>query len=275
MLEIPESRVLAAQISETLAQKTIIEARAATSPHGFAWYNGDPAAYDELLSGHTITGALALGGQVEIVAGPLRLLLHDGINARYFLPQEKLPDKHQLLLRFDDHSALVCTVQMYGGMEAYLAGANDNPYYLVACEKPNPLTEDFSESYFAALIRAAGPKLSAKALLATEQRIPGLGNGCLQDILFNARINPQTKLLAFREGDMLALFNSVKQTLQDMTEGGGRDTEKNLFGQYGGYTTILSSKTYGQPCPLCGGAILRKSYLGGNIYFCPHCQPLL
>jgi formamidopyrimidine-DNA glycosylase len=209
------------------------------------------------------------------MAGSLRLLLQEGINARYFRPGDKLPERHQLLLNFSDGSALTCTVQMYGGMLVYEEGANDNPYYLAACAKPGPLTEAFNEEYFAALIRAGGPKLSVKALLATEQRIPGLGNGCLQDILFRARLNPQTKMFALREGDMLALFNSVKETLQAMTEGGGRDTEKDLFGQAGGYQTILSSKTYGKPCPACGGAILRKSYLGGNVYFCLHCQPQL
>jgi len=275
MLEIPESRVLAAQISETLGGKTITEARAATSPHGFAWYGGDPAAYNELLFGHTITGAKALGGQVEIMAGPMRLLFHDGVNARYFAPQSKLPDKHQLLLRFNDGSALVCTVQMYGGMVAYLEGTNDNHYFLVARDKPDPLTDAFSEAHFESIVNAAGPKLSLKALLATEQRIPGLGNGCLQDILFRARLHPQTKLLALGEGDIAALFKSVKETLLAMRQGGGRDTEKDLFGQAGGYRTILSSKTYSQPCPVCGGAILRKAYLGGNVYFCPHCQPLL
>ena len=275
MLEIPESQALAAQISETLTEKIIVAALAATSPHGLAWYRGDPADYDKLLSGYTVLGAQALGGQVEIMAGPMRLLLHDGINARYFEPGAKLPEKHQLLLRFDDASALVCTVQMYGGMQAYQAETNDNPYYMAARQKPNPLTEAFSENYFAAIIRAGGPKLSAKALLATEQRIPGLGNGCLQDILFNARIHPQTKMIDLRDGDMLTLFSSVKKTLLAMTEGGGRDTEKDLFGQEGGYKTILSNKTYGRPCPVCAGAIVRKSYLGGNIYFCPQCQPLL
>jgi formamidopyrimidine-DNA glycosylase len=275
MLEIPESLVLAAQISETLAGKTITEAWAATSPHGLAWYNGGPAAYGALLSGHTLTGAQALGGMVEILAGPMRLLLHDGINARYFKAGDKLPERHQLLLRFDDDSALVCVVQMYGGIAAYKEGDYDNPYYQVALKRPNPLTEDFSEDYFASLIRAAGPNLSLKALLATEQRIPGLGNGCLQDILFKAGLNPQTKLFSLREGDMLSIFNSVKETLQAMRAGGGRDTEKDLFGQAGGYRTLLSNKTYARPCPVCGGAIERKSYLGGNIYFCPQCQPLL
>jgi formamidopyrimidine-DNA glycosylase len=257
-----------------LAGKTITEARAATSPHGLAWYRGDPAEYDALLSGYTVAGAQALGGQVEIMAGPMRLLLHDGINARYYQAGEKLPEKHQLLLRFDDDSALVCTVQMYGGMQVYKAETNDNPYYVVACQKPSPLTEAFSENYFAAMIRAGGPKLSAKALLATEQRIPGLGNGCLQDILFKARIHPQNKMLDLHDGDMLNLYISIKETLHAMTEGGGRDTEKDLFGQKGGYRTILSNKTYNKPCPVCGDIILRKTYLGGNIYFCPQCQPL-
>ena len=275
MLEIPESQVLAAQICATLAGKTISGALAAASPHGLAWYSGDPAAYGEMLVGHTLTEARALGGQVEMWAGPLRLLLQDGINARYFKPGDALPDRHQLLLNFSDGSALTCTVQMYGGMTLYEEGANDDPYYLAACSKPNPLTEDFSEEHFAALIRSGGPKLSVTALLATEQRIPGLGNGCLQDILFAARVNPQTKMMALRDGDMLAIFDSVKQTLRAMTDGGGRDTEKDLFGQVGGYATILSNKTYGRPCPLCGGGIIRKSYLGGNVYFCPACQPLL
>ena len=275
MLEIPESHVLAEQITQTLAQKTIMEAKAASSPHGLAWYRGDPADYDDLLTGHTINNAQALGGQVEIKAGSMRLLLHDGINVRYYKPGEKLPDKHQLMLRFSDESALVCTVAMYGGMQAYEAGSNDNYYYEVACKCPNPLTDTFNEEHFAALIRLAGPKLSVKALLATEQRIPGLGNGCLQDILFKAGLNPQTKLLSLREGDMLLLFNSLKETLKAMAKGGGRNTEKDLFGQPGGYRTILSNKTYSEPCPVCGSAILRKAYLGGNVYFCLQCQPLL
>ena len=275
MLEIPESHVLAAQIAKTLAGKTVIEARAASSPHGLAWYRGDPADYDKMLTGYTVNGAQALGGQVEVIAGPMRLLLHDGINVRYYEPGEKLPEKHQLMLRFNDESALVCTVQMYGGMQAYEAGTNDNYYYEVARSCPNPLTDAFNEDHFASLIRIAGPKIRIKALLATEQRIPGLGNGCLQDILFKAGINPQTKLVSLREGDMLLLFNSLKETLKAMAEGGGRDTEKDLFGQPGGYRTVLSNKTYSKPCPKCGSAILRKSYMGGNVYFCRQCQPLL
>ena len=117
--------------------------------------------------------------------------------------------------------------------------------------------------------------LSIKALLATEQRIPGLGNGALQDILFNACIHPKTKLEALSQAEKTSLFGSVKQTLLDMTFKGGRDTEKDLFGNAGGYPTILSSKTLDKPCPRCGVTIVRQAYLGGNVNFCPTCQPVI
>lgn len=59
------------------------------------------------------------------------------------------------------------------------------------------MSEEFSKEYFMELINAEdAQKKTAKAFLATEQTIPGLGNGVLQDILYNARIHPKTKINA-------------------------------------------------------------------------------
>jgi len=74
-------------------------------------------------------------------------------------------------------------------------------------------------------------------LLAAEQRIPGLGNRTLQDILFNARIHPKKKVSTFTEDDKKHIYNSTKSTLKEMLSKGGRDTEKDLFGNPGGYIT--------------------------------------
>ena len=109
--------------------------------------------------------------------------------------------------------------------------------------------------------------------MAIEQRIPGLGNGVLQDILFQAHLHPKTKLQGLTEIQRNNLYWSIKNTLLQMAQQGGRNTEKDLFGANGGYHTILSNKTWQKPCPVCGGEIIRQTYLGGNIYFCPHCQP--
>jgi len=211
MIELPEAAVLARQIEETLSGKRIKSVIAAQTPHKLAWYFGDPQKYGELLTGKTISRAAACGGMVEITAGNAKLLFSDGVNLRYCRQREKLPDKHQLLLEFDDGSFLVGWVQMYGGLSAFPEGKNDNKYYLVARERPSPLSDDFDEAYFESLVDDAATKLSLKAFLATEQRIPGLGNGVLQDILFNAKMHPKTKLGALSPTDRRSLFVSVKK----------------------------------------------------------------
>jgi formamidopyrimidine-DNA glycosylase len=113
-----------------------------------------------------------------------------------------------------------------------------------------------------------------KALLATEQRIPGLGNGVLQDILFNAGVHPKRKKSTLSDFQKAELFHCLKVTLKSMTDRGGRDTEKDLFGNLGGYKSVLSKNTYSVPCPNCGDTIIKEAYLGGTIYYCPACQPL-
>jgi formamidopyrimidine-DNA glycosylase len=180
-----------------------------------------------------------------------------------------------MLLEFEDGSALSLNVQMYGGMGAFINGELDNAYYKVAKEKPSPLSAKFDKTYFDALISPAGlEKLSLKALLATEQRIPGLGNGVLQDILFNARMHPKKKTGTLSAKDKENIFDSVKNTLSAMTQQGGRDIENDLFGNPGGYKSILSKNTAGKPCTVCGTVIKKEAYMGGSIYYCEKCQLL-
>ncbi|WP_368220930.1 zinc finger domain-containing protein, partial [Anaerotruncus rubiinfantis] len=70
------------------------------------------------------------------------------------------------------------------------------------------------------------------------------------------------------------LFSCVRQVLREMTEAGGRDTERGLFGEPGCYHTKMSAKNYPGFCPVCGAPVVRKAFLGGNVYFCPKCQPV-
>ena len=274
MIELPEAVTLAKQLTETLAGKTIRNVVADRSPHKFAWYFGDPQQYGVLLNGKVIDRATNYGGQVEIAAGDARITFSDGVNLRYFQQGEKLPDKHQLLLEFDDGSFLVGSVQMYGGLMAFPVGQNDNQYYLVAKERPSPLSPDFNEAYFDSLFSSGTDKLSLKAFLATEQRIPGIGNGVLQDILFNARMHPKKKVATLSSADRKLLFDAIKSTLAEMVAAGGRDTDTDLFEQPGGYVTKLSKNTVGQPCSVCGGTVQKEAYMGGSVYYCSTCQSM-
>ena len=272
MLEIPEAAVLAEQCRKILTGKIIQRAKAAHSPHGFAFYSGDPALYGAMLEGKTFRGAVAQGGKVALLAENLELSISDGVNLRYLFPGEKHPEKHQLLVECTDGSALYATIQIAGGISCMPEGIDDNFYAAVAREKPSPLTDAFDESYFAAMLEKATPSLSAKAFLATGQRIPGLGNGCLQDILWRAKIHPKRKIATLDKAETETLFTTVKTVLTEMMEKGGRDTEKDLFAKPGGYVTVMSKKNQEMLCPFCGGGIRRMAYLGGNVYVCEHCQ---
>ena len=203
------------------------------------------------------------------------VVFSDGVNLSYFANDHKIPKKHQLLIIFEDSSILCASVQMYGGLLCAKENELDNKYYLTAKEKPSPLLKKFDETYFNSIISDSGlQKLSVKALLATEQRIPGLGNGVLQDILFNSGIHPKKKVSTLSAADFKSIFESVKTTLKEMAEKGGRDTEKDLFGNFGGYKTLCSKNTAGKPCPQCGSPIQKSSYMGGSVYYCDKCQKL-
>lgn len=274
MLEIPEAFAMAKQLEETLKGKVISRVIAAKSPHGFAWYFGEPAAYDELLTGKQITGAVSYGGRPELHAEDMVLSVGDGVNIRYYPKDKKRPDKHQLLVEFEDGDAIICTVQMYGGMWVFKDGENEDFYYLAAKEKPSPLSEDFDKEYFRSLLTEDISKISAKAFLATEQRIPGLGNGVLQDILWKAHIHPKRKMNTLTEHEMDEMYGCVKAVLKEMTDAGGRNTEKNLFGNPGGYATVMSKKNKENFCPACGGWVSQMAYMGGKVYVCETCQKL-
>ena len=273
MIEIPEAIVLSRQLNETITGKKIAGVIAAGSPHKFAWFFGEPSEYDALLRGRMIGKTAAYGCRVEIEAEGAFLHFGDGVILRYYEAGEKLPAKHQLLITFDDDTALVGTVAMYGGLWAFPEGAmDDNFYYVAAKNAVPPLSEAFDYAYFQTLFSEKSLKMSAKAFLATEQRIPGLGNGVLQDILLNAKIHPKKKMDTMSDEQRRGIFDSVKSTLAAMTDGGGRDTERDLFGNQGGYKTRLSKHNSLLLCPDCGGAVKKEAYMGGSVYFCENCQ---
>jgi formamidopyrimidine-DNA glycosylase len=273
MIELPEAIVIARQITETLGGRRVARAVANASPHKFAWYTGDPAEYNDRLAGKVVGTAAGVAGSIEIHVGDMLLAI--GAPIRYHAKDAKRPKKHQLLIEFEDGTAISSSAQMWGGFFCFPAGEKGGfADYDIAKTRPSPLSDAFDRAYFGSLFNEDTPKLSAKAFLATEQRIPGLGNGVLQDILWTARIHPKRKMGELSDPAIDAMYEAVKHVLAEMTMQGGRDTEKDLFGHPGGYETILSRHTVDTPCPVCGTIIRKESYLGGSIYYCAGCQKL-
>jgi formamidopyrimidine-DNA glycosylase len=274
MLEIPESKTISYQAGNTLHNKRIAEVLRASSTHKFAFYCGDPADYAKFLAGKQVKSTKGHGMFVDIYFDSnISITIGEGTNMRYYSSFNQRPEKHQLLIVFDDDSCIAFTVAMYGGIWVY-RDIFENPYHRRSLSSISPLEDAFNENYFDTILRGITKDISVKALLATEQRIPGLGNGVLQDILFNAGLNPKRKKSTLSDHEKATLFYSLKTTLKKMTDLGGRDTEKDFFGNSGGYKTILSKNTIQNPCPNCGDVIVKEAYLGGAVYYCHNCQKI-
>lgn len=272
MIEIAEAFVFAKQMTKELKGLTITDVKVLTTPHKFCWLSGEPEKYEEILLGLSVI-------EVKSSAHYLRIILSDGhelaiaedVNLEY-KPLHLKTDKHQLQLTFSNDYVLEFKVKLYGfiplGTKEFLN--NNFPYYKVAVDAIDPRDPMFTFDYF---IKTTGIDLgkgSVKACLATEQHIPGLGNGTLQDILFDSKISPRRKVSSLSLHDQKTLYNSVIKKIDEMITFGGRDTVLSMFGEKGGYEVIMKNDR--EKCPLCQTPIVKEAFMGGKAIYCPKCQ---
>jgi formamidopyrimidine-DNA glycosylase len=275
MFELPEFVTLAKQMNDTLKGKMIRRGQLGNSPHKFVWYNRSHDEFERLTKGRTVGEARAKGKWlfVPLQPGYALLLGECGGKVLYHLPRSKVPKKYHLYITFEDNSFLTATTQMWGAMELYEKGEEQNRQYVKGM-RTTPIEPEFTFEYLCGLIDefVEGKKRSAKGLLTQDQIIPGLGNAIAQDILFRARLHPRHSIADLSTDQRRALYRAIVDTVGEVIDKGGRYDEYDLHGNRGGYVRIMDKNAVGRPCPECGGEIEKIQYLGGACYLCPNCQ---
>lgn len=277
MIELPEAQTVARQIDADLRGKGIAAAQRGNSPHKFAFYTGSPEEYEATLVGRTICGAEAMGNHIVVAVEPDYVLALGcgGERILYHPDAQTLPKKHQLLLRFADNTYLTVSVQGWGA--AQLVPREDlGARTYVDPGRVSPLGEAFTWEHYDGLFQDLEPKdsRSIKFFCISKPGIWGLGNGYLQDILYQAHVHPRRKAADLTPDERRALFDATVDVLRRATDLGGRDTERDLHNRPGGYRPALDRRMVGEPCPGCGTPIAKIQFQGGSCYFCPDCQPL-
>jgi formamidopyrimidine-DNA glycosylase len=275
VIELPEAKVIAAQIATELTGKQIAYGDRGNASHKFAFANGTAEEYQAILKDKTIGHATSHGNAILIPIEPGHVLVLGGGGERilYHPPDAKLSTKTHLSLRFTDGTYLTVTVQGWGNT-LLLTEDTYRTHGHVQLDRVPPLSDEFTWPFFESLFDEVDPESSAsiKYFLISEPGVWGIGNGCLQDILFHARIHPRRRVVDLSGDEKRVLYEAIVGTLAQMVEQGGRYEERDLFGERGGYVRLLDSKTKGTPCTVCGTPIEKSQYLGGAIYFCPTCQ---
>lgn len=275
MIELPEAVTIARQMSAELAGKRIASAVRGNAPHKFAFYSRTPEEYAAILAGKTMGAAADHGSLIlaQVEPGWVLALGCGGERILYHKGADTLPQKHQLLLNYDDGTHLSVTVQGWGAAKLLKQGelAGDS---LLGPARVSPVSDAFTNEHLQGLFAEvpAEDARSIKFFCISKPGLWGVGNGTLQDILFRARIHPRRRAVDLTEAERHALYAATRYTLQQAVDFGGRDSERDLYNRPGRYERILHSDMVGRPCPTCSTPVAKIQFLGGASYFCPRCQ---
>ena len=125
--------------------------------------------------------------------------------------------------------------------------------------------------------KSKNQKGKIKQVLMEQSFIAGIGNIYADEILFRAKVNPQTPTNELKKNKIKAIHKAMQAILKIAIKEGGTsfsdfrnpNGEKGNFGNF----TKVYRKT-GQACPRCQTKIERIKIGGRSTHFCPKCQKL-
>jgi len=130
----------------------------------------------------------------------------------------------------------------------------------------DPIREKINYSSFKKIIN--GKKGSIKSVLMNQQILAGIGNIYSDEILFQAKIHPNSVINKLKEKDIKEIFKKMKLILYNAID---KDADSELLpGKY-----LLHYRRPGKDCSICSGKIKRLTIGGRSSYFCPKHQRLI
>jgi len=268
MPELPEitSRTLemrAAMIGKTIASIEVLQPKCLNIPAG---------DFRAALTGARFLDVTNRGKWIFVETTQGWLLLNLGMGGEILLvTRDSLPEKRRLIFDFEDDTCLAVNFWWFGYAH-YVPDDELSKHKMSAKLGPNALDLDATDLH--AIIQ--GRRERVKSFLLNQERIAGIGNAYVHDILFLARLHPLRTLDTLSLKEVGGLADAIHAGLQPSLDKGGAFYEVNLYGQPGGFTKdeIIIGYREGEPCPQCG-IIIQKIKTGSTSSFiCPNCQKI-
>lgn len=275
MPELPEAEVAARQIRANLAGARLVKMTVGRDDiireggGTIGWYAESVVTGVERV-GKSVVLACRRGGETRYLVAEL------GMTGLLLFPS--------VAIRFPQHVHV--TLELTGGQVSSLRYWNPRRFgrmsffdreglsrYRARRFGPDALTVTGPE--FLAVLRAHRRRL--KALLMHQQVIAGIGNIYANEILFRARLHPNTVASCLSEGRVAELHGTMQAVLRQAIECGGSSV-KDFFapdgteGQYKRHHLVYGKD--GQLCPNGCGALIRRLSSERSAFVCLRCQPL-
>jgi formamidopyrimidine-DNA glycosylase len=268
--ELPEVNALAADLGARLSGRTVDRFDIVS----FAVLKTfDPPV--SALAGQTIPGVARHGKFLDLAVGDLHVVMHLA-RAGWIRWREAAPAPMKGLGRgplaarlvLDDGSGIDITEAGTKKSLAIYVVREPSDVPGVARLGPDPLSDDFTEEAFAAILTSAG-RAQLKGVLRNQAVIAGIGNAYSDEILHAAKMSP-FKPAALSADEVSQLYAAMQSTLRgaiaraDGLAASELKREKKSGLQVHGRA--------GQPCPVCGDTVRQVIFHDSTLEYCPTCQ---
>jgi formamidopyrimidine-DNA glycosylase len=273
MPELPEVETIARKLRPELVGKRILKAdllwsRTLATP--------TPAEFRRLVKGQEIQAVSRRGKYFVIQLSHYHLFVHLRMSGDLYIKEENaMPEKHdRLILSLVEESA----PKGYGGVSKLVF--NDtrkfgrvwlvrDPDEVVGRLGPEPLSEEFTAQALYGSLQARHRQL--KPLLLDQSFLAGLGNIYTDEALHRARLHPLIRSDAVKREQAGVLWAAIREVLQEGIRHNGASLDwVYRGGEFQNHFRVYDRK--GQPCPVCGTAVVRLVIGQRSTHVCPDCQ---
>jgi formamidopyrimidine-DNA glycosylase len=135
---------------------------------------------------------------------------------------------------------------------------------------PEPLSDDFTADVLGQ--RLAMHRRALKPLLLDQSFIAGLGNIYADEALHRAGLHPLRRSDELNHAEVGALWRGIRLALEAGLEHNGASIDwVYRGGDFQNHFRVYQRA--GEPCPVCGTALVRIVVAQRGTHFCPTCQP--
>jgi formamidopyrimidine-DNA glycosylase len=223
----------------------------------------------DLSDGLALTFHLRLAGQLVHRDAAGQTLASGG----HPVPAYDAPLPHKCttaVFGLDDASTLYLTDVRQFGRLWVLPDAGVDQLIEQAKLGPEPLDPSFTVDVLRERL-ARRQKMPLKPLLLDQHVIAGIGNIYADEIIFESRLTPATRVGDLDDAALLRLHGAIKDVLGLAVREGVAEILNGRASLTRDFPRVHGRK--GQPCPICGTPIVKNQFAGRGTYTCPECQP--
>lgn len=210
------------------------------------------------------------------------LIIHLGMSGRLFFREkaDTFQDIPHLAVALEGEDKVLCYVDVRGfGRWTFDTSS-------IKRMGPEPLDSSaFHPEYLEQICRNRSVKI--KDLLMHQERVAGLGNIYVNEVLFLSGLHPSRAVRTIPQSGLTALCQAIRTTLSEAIqlgtasdldfEGAGHGDGFFYFGRSGHADPKMVERfnvydREGQPCLVCATSIMRMMISQRGTYYCPKCQ---